>query len=163
MTRAFKLFIDGQWVDGASVHEIPGPWDGEIVGTVALGGPEHVEAGIAATVAAAPRMAALPAWRRSEILNGIVAGLNLDHHRPAGDDRGVVSGLDACEVTPAGADREGGPAGGVEQRGVGLVAREGGRAVHAVRQVPAILLAASRVSSFMTGANTNVDGGSHFQ
>ncbi|OJY53882.1 SDR family NAD(P)-dependent oxidoreductase [Sphingomonas sp. 67-41] len=38
-----------------------------------------------------------------------------------------------------------------------------GRVAHPDEIAPAILLAASRVSSFMTGANTNVDGGSHFQ
>jgi NAD(P)-dependent dehydrogenase (short-subunit alcohol dehydrogenase family) len=37
-----------------------------------------------------------------------------------------------------------------------------GRVAHPDEIAPAILLAASRVSSFMTGANTNVDGGSHF-
>ncbi len=83
MTRQFKLFINGQWVDGASVHEVPAPWNGEIAGTVSLGGPEHVEAGIAATVAAAPRMAATPAWRRAEILDGVVAGLKTRHEEMA--------------------------------------------------------------------------------
>lgn len=38
-----------------------------------------------------------------------------------------------------------------------------GRVAHPDEIAPAILLAASRVSSFMTGANINADGGSHFQ
>ena len=38
-----------------------------------------------------------------------------------------------------------------------------GRVAHPDEVAPAILLAASRLSTFMTGANTNVDGGSHFQ
>jgi 3-oxoacyl-[acyl-carrier protein] reductase len=38
-----------------------------------------------------------------------------------------------------------------------------GRVAHPDEIAPAILLAASRASTFMTGANINVDGGSHFQ
>lgn len=38
-----------------------------------------------------------------------------------------------------------------------------GRVAHPHEIAPAILLAASRCTTFMTGANINVDGGSHFQ
>lgn len=38
-----------------------------------------------------------------------------------------------------------------------------GRVAHPDEIAPAILLAASRLSTFMTGTNINVDGGSHFQ
>lgn len=38
-----------------------------------------------------------------------------------------------------------------------------GRVAHPDEIAPVILLAASRISTFMTGANANVDGGSHFQ
>ena len=38
-----------------------------------------------------------------------------------------------------------------------------GRVAHPDEVAPAILLAAARASTFMTGANINVDGGSHFQ
>lgn len=38
-----------------------------------------------------------------------------------------------------------------------------GRVAHPDEIAPAILLASARTSTFMTGANINVDGGSHFQ
>ncbi len=38
-----------------------------------------------------------------------------------------------------------------------------GRVAHPDEIVPAILIASARTNSYMTGANTNVDGGSHFQ
>ncbi len=79
MSREFKLFIDGEWVDGASVAEVRRPWDGEVAGTIAMGGPDHLEKALVATVGAAERMAALPAWRRRDILDGVVTGL-LDRH-----------------------------------------------------------------------------------
>ena len=83
MSHEFKLFIDGEWVDGASVAEVRRPWDGEVAGSIAMGGPEHLEKAIVATVDATERMAALPAWRRKEILDGVVAGLKARHDEMA--------------------------------------------------------------------------------
>lgn len=46
------LFIDGKWIDSGVREEVVNPYDGSVVGTVAVGGAEHVDAAIAAAAVA---------------------------------------------------------------------------------------------------------------
>jgi glyceraldehyde-3-phosphate dehydrogenase (NADP+) len=54
------------------------PYDGSEVGTTWLAGEEDYERAARACVAAAPAVAALPAYRRAEILRAVAAGLAAD-------------------------------------------------------------------------------------
>ncbi len=64
----FKLFIDGQWVDGGASIEVRNKYNGQLFATVPAARREDVDAAIAAAERAAPVMADMPAHRRAQIL-----------------------------------------------------------------------------------------------
>ena len=64
----YRLFIDGQWVEGGPLMGVTNKYTGEVIGTLPTARHEDVDAAIAAAQRAAPRMADLPAHKRSEIL-----------------------------------------------------------------------------------------------
>jgi acyl-CoA reductase-like NAD-dependent aldehyde dehydrogenase len=70
----YKLFIDGQWVGGEEYLEVQNKYTLETIGVLPKARREQVEAAIAAAERAAPIMADMPPYRRSEIL-GRAAGL----------------------------------------------------------------------------------------
>jgi acyl-CoA reductase-like NAD-dependent aldehyde dehydrogenase len=64
----YKLFIDGQWVDGGERMEVTNKYTQEVCAVLPTARQEDVDAAIAAAQRAAPLIADLPAYRRSEIL-----------------------------------------------------------------------------------------------
>ncbi len=64
----YKLFIDGQWVDGGSILEVKNKYNGETIGTIPTAQREDLDAAITAAQRTAPMMAEMPAYKRSEIL-----------------------------------------------------------------------------------------------
>ena len=64
----YKLFIDGQWVDGGPLLEVKNKYTSETVGSLPTARREDLDAAIAAAQRAAPVMAEMPAYKRSEIL-----------------------------------------------------------------------------------------------
>lgn len=64
----YKLFIDGQWLDGGPRMEVKNKYNGETVGTIPTARREDLEAAIVAAQRTAPLMAEMPAYKRSEIL-----------------------------------------------------------------------------------------------
>ncbi len=64
----YKLFIDGQWVDGGPQLEVKNKYNGETVGVLPTARREDVDAALAAAKRAAEGMANMPAYKRSEIL-----------------------------------------------------------------------------------------------
>ena len=73
--KGLKPFIDGRWVDGAFSTTIRSPYDGAPVATVQMADAGLMERAIAAGKAAEPRMAALTAFQRRDILHKIAVGL----------------------------------------------------------------------------------------
>lgn len=71
-----KLFIGGRWVKAGGPIEVRNKYSGEVIGTVPEAGRAEVEAAIQAAADAAPAMAALPAYRRAEILGKTAQILN---------------------------------------------------------------------------------------
>jgi acyl-CoA reductase-like NAD-dependent aldehyde dehydrogenase len=67
------FLIGGAPKRGAECSDILDPYAGRRVGTVARAGPSDLDEAIATAAAAAPEMAALPAWRRAEILYAVAA------------------------------------------------------------------------------------------
>jgi acyl-CoA reductase-like NAD-dependent aldehyde dehydrogenase len=65
----YKLFIDGQWVDGGSPIEVHNKYNLETFAVLPEARREDVEAAIVAAEREAPRMADLPAHRRASILS----------------------------------------------------------------------------------------------
>src|SRR6185436_22290 len=63
-----KLFIGGQWRDGAQTVEVTNKFTGETIATCAQAEERDVRDAIAAAEKAAPVMAALPAHKRATIL-----------------------------------------------------------------------------------------------
>ena len=64
----YKLFIDGQWVSAGPLLEVRNKYSGETIAGLSTARRENVEAAIAAAQRAAPVMAEMPAYKRSEIL-----------------------------------------------------------------------------------------------
>lgn len=64
----YKLFIDGQWVEGGPLMGVTHKYTGEVIGTLPTARREDVDAALAAAQRAAPRMADLPAHKRADIL-----------------------------------------------------------------------------------------------
>ena len=64
----YKLFIDGQWVDGGDQMEVTNKYTQEVFAIVPAARQEQVDAALAAAQRAAAQMANMPAYQRSEIL-----------------------------------------------------------------------------------------------
>jgi acyl-CoA reductase-like NAD-dependent aldehyde dehydrogenase len=73
--RRSGIFIRGGFRDTGEVYEVRDPFDGEVVAEVGRGGPEVVDGAIADAERVAPEMAALPGYRKSEILAAMRAGI----------------------------------------------------------------------------------------
>ncbi|MGH9866571.1 MAG: aldehyde dehydrogenase family protein [Candidatus Polarisedimenticolia bacterium] len=70
-----RPFIAGEWVATNDVQEIRSPYSGKTVTRVHRARAEEVERSIESARRAAPVMRELPAWRRSEILEKMAAGV----------------------------------------------------------------------------------------
>jgi acyl-CoA reductase-like NAD-dependent aldehyde dehydrogenase len=64
----YKLYIDGQWVDGGGQMEVTNKYTQEVFASVPTASMEAVEVAVAAAHRAAAQMADMPAYQRSEIL-----------------------------------------------------------------------------------------------
>lgn len=77
MTRHYRMYIDGQWVDTEDRYEIRSPATEELVATVAKGGTRHVDAAVAAAAGAFEE----GTWRRTlatdraALINTVAEGL----------------------------------------------------------------------------------------
>ncbi len=71
----YKLYINGQWVAGGERLEVRNKYTGAVMGTVPTARREDVDAALGAAEKAAPVMAAMPAYQRSDLLQKVVAGL----------------------------------------------------------------------------------------
>ncbi len=63
-----RLFIDGQWVGNGPLLEVRNKYSGQVIGALPTARREDVDIAIGAAQRAAEAMAALPAYRRSELL-----------------------------------------------------------------------------------------------
>jgi acyl-CoA reductase-like NAD-dependent aldehyde dehydrogenase len=66
--RQLGIFLEGRYQETPQQYAVHSPYDGRVVSEISRGGPAEVERAIADSVRAAPEMAALPAFRRAEIL-----------------------------------------------------------------------------------------------
>ncbi|MCL4562297.1 MAG: aldehyde dehydrogenase family protein [Chloroflexi bacterium] len=64
----YRLFINGEWVSGGPELEVLNKYTRQAMATLPTARREDVEQAVAAAARAAPRMAEMPAFRRSEIL-----------------------------------------------------------------------------------------------
>ena len=79
--RRFGVFLEGRFQQTDSEMVVRSPFDGREVSAVSRGGPADVDRAIEVAVATAPAMAALPGYRRAEILERIRAQLVGDMDR----------------------------------------------------------------------------------
>lgn len=97
-----RMFVAGEWIAGSGTQEIHSPWSGELVDTVPIAGPDHVERALAAAVEGAQAMARLTAWERSAVLNRaadllehrveeLARTLSLEEGKPLAESRGEVA------------------------------------------------------------------------
>ncbi len=70
-----RLFIGGEWVEAGTVGEIHDKYTREVIGTLPVARPEDVDQAIEAAAKAASVMAAMPAYRRAELLHAVARGL----------------------------------------------------------------------------------------
>ena len=68
MTTEYRLLIDGQWTAAGPSFEVKNKYSGHTIATVPTARREDVDAAVAAATNAAPLMANMPAYKRSEIL-----------------------------------------------------------------------------------------------
>lgn len=75
----YKLFIDGQWVDGGPMMEVRNKYNGQVIAALPTARREDVDAAIAAAERAETAMADMPAYKRAEILLRTAALLRERH------------------------------------------------------------------------------------
>jgi len=63
-----KMYIAGQWVTGTRTMPVSNPYDGSVVDTVPLAGPDEVEQALASAVRGARAMRQLPGYERARLL-----------------------------------------------------------------------------------------------
>ncbi len=69
------LYINGQWTDTGVHDEVLNPYSGAVVGTVPIGGAEHVDDAITAATAAFESTRRLSAFRRRALCRAIAEGI----------------------------------------------------------------------------------------
>lgn len=102
--REHRLFIGGEWVEGAAATEVRSPFDGEVVGVVHRADAALVERAITAGQAAEDRMAGLSSHERREIVRAVANGLEARFEGIAGcirDEAGKPIAIARGEVRRA--------------------------------------------------------------
>ncbi len=69
------ILLGGKWVSAGERLEVHSPYDGSLVGSTFNASAADMDRAIAETVRAAAPMRELPAYRRAQILKGMVAGI----------------------------------------------------------------------------------------
>ncbi|TXK86298.1 aldehyde dehydrogenase family protein, partial [Parageobacillus sp. SY1] len=70
-----KLYINGEWVEAKSYTTLTSPYSGAALAEIPVATEEEVEQAIAAAYEARKEMASMPAYKRAEILEKVVAQL----------------------------------------------------------------------------------------
>ncbi len=81
--EAYKIFVGGEFRTTDTPLEVTNPYNGEVFARTWLAGAGELEEAIAAGTAAEEEMAALPAYRRYEILHQLSEALKADRQRLA--------------------------------------------------------------------------------
>jgi acyl-CoA reductase-like NAD-dependent aldehyde dehydrogenase len=100
----YPCYVGGRAVETTDTLEVVDKYSGEVACEVGLADEQTIEVAIAAAAGAAPAMAALPAWRRQEVLRHCVARfqerfdelahvLCVEAGKPIRDSRGEVQRL----------------------------------------------------------------------
>ena len=92
----FGCYVAGQWLRTGDRLEVLSPFDGSLVAVVHRAGPEQIEAAIAQATAAFQTTRHMPAWKRSEALEAISAGI-----RERRDDLAQTIALEAGKPVAA--------------------------------------------------------------
>ncbi|MEK4228125.1 aldehyde dehydrogenase family protein [Solibacillus sp. FSL H8-0538] len=71
-----KLYINGQWVEAAQYEELKSPYSLETIAHIPMATDDEVEAAIRTAYAAREEMAAIPAYKRAEMLEKLASLLN---------------------------------------------------------------------------------------
>src|SRR5712692_3623376 len=71
----YGCLVGGEWVKTGDAIEIRSPYDQALVATVHRAGPAEIERAIAASTAAFQVTRKLPAWKRSDALEKVSAGI----------------------------------------------------------------------------------------
>jgi acyl-CoA reductase-like NAD-dependent aldehyde dehydrogenase len=64
-----RMYLAGEWTEGANARDVINPWSGEVVDTVPSATAEQIEIALDAAVEGARTMAAVTAYERGEVLN----------------------------------------------------------------------------------------------
>lgn len=75
MAKEHPYLIDGEWRSSSERIEVVNPYNGEVVGTTFGADDGAVEDAVSASVRAFEETRALPAYRRADILEGVVRGI----------------------------------------------------------------------------------------
>jgi len=100
----YKLFIDGQWVEGGPSLEVRNKYNNELIAALPTARREDVDAAIAAAEQAAPEMAKMPAFKRAEILQraaGLINAQREDFAKTIAAEAGKALKFSRAEVDRA--------------------------------------------------------------
>ena len=101
MAKEYRYLVDGEWRSSAERIEVINPYNGEVVGITCGADDGDIDDAVCASVRAFEETRALPAYRRAEILEGVVNGIGeraeeiartitAESGKPIADARGEV-------------------------------------------------------------------------
>jgi len=73
--REWGWYLGGEFHAAGEPHEVRSPYDGALIATTFLTPEEKIEEAVATAAAARETIAALPTWRRAELLRALAAGV----------------------------------------------------------------------------------------
>ncbi len=75
MSKEYKILVNGKWRATEEVLEVMNPYDGSVVGTTYNASPDDIEDAVRGADAVFDELRKMPAYKKSEIIFKVVAGL----------------------------------------------------------------------------------------